>query len=64
MRLGPVQIHWYGAMYALSFIIGYYLICYLGARRDGPLSKDGVEQLVYYLAGGVVFGGRLGYVLF
>lgn len=29
MHLGPLQVRWYGPMYALSFIIGYYLICYL-----------------------------------
>ena len=64
MHLGPLQIHWYGVMYALSFIIGYYLICYLAQKRGAPLDRDGVTELVLYLIGGVLFGGRLGYVLF
>jgi phosphatidylglycerol---prolipoprotein diacylglyceryl transferase len=64
MHLGPMQVRWYGVMYALSFIIGYYLICYLAQKRGAPLDKDGFAELVSYLVGGVLFGGRLGYVLF
>lgn len=64
MHLGPLQIRWYGVMYALSFIIGYYLICYLAPKRGIPLDSDGVAELIIYLAAGVLFGGRLGYVLF
>jgi phosphatidylglycerol---prolipoprotein diacylglyceryl transferase len=64
MRLGPLQVRWYGVMYALSFTIGYYVICYLARKRGAPLEKDGVAELVSYLIGGVLFGGRLGYVLF
>jgi len=63
-RFGPLQIHWYGVLYALSFIIGYYLICYL-AKKQGVLpDRESVAELVSYLVGGVMFGGRLGYVLF
>jgi phosphatidylglycerol---prolipoprotein diacylglyceryl transferase len=64
MHLGPLQVRWYGLMYALSFIIGYQLICYLAQKHGAMLDSNGVEKLVFYLAGGVVFGGRLGYVLF
>ena len=64
MHLGPLQVRWYGLMYALSFIIGYQLICYLAQKRGAMLDSNGVEKLVFYLAGGVVLGGRLGYVLF
>jgi len=49
MHLGPLQIHWYGVMYALSFIIGYYLICHLAQKRGAPLDRDVVTELVLYL---------------
>ena len=26
LRLGPVQLRWYGLMYMVSFIIGYFLL--------------------------------------
>jgi phosphatidylglycerol---prolipoprotein diacylglyceryl transferase len=64
VHLGPLQIRWYGMMYALSFIIGYYLICYLAPKRGVPLDRDDVGDLILYLVAGVLFGGRLGYVLF
>jgi len=64
IHLGPLQIRWYGVMYALSFIIGYYLICYLAQKRGVPLDREHVGELITYLVGGVLFGGRLGYVLF
>lgn len=64
VRLGPLQVHWYGVMYVISFIVGYYLICYLAPKRGVPLDRDGVSELVIYLVAGVLLGGRLGYVLF
>jgi phosphatidylglycerol---prolipoprotein diacylglyceryl transferase len=64
VHLGPLEIHWYGLMYALAFVIGYYLICYLAPKRGMPLDRDGVALLIFYLAAGVLLGGRLGYVLF
>ena len=64
VHLGPLKIRWYGLMYALSFIIGYYLIRYLAPKRGVPLDADGIAELSFYLGSGVMFGGRLGYVLF
>jgi phosphatidylglycerol:prolipoprotein diacylglycerol transferase len=64
LDLGPLQVRWYGLMYGLSFIIGYYLIRYLAPKRGVPLDSDGVSSLIFCLAAGVLLGGRLGYVLF
>jgi phosphatidylglycerol---prolipoprotein diacylglyceryl transferase len=64
VHLGPLQVHWYGVMYALAFIIGYFLLCYLAEQRRLPLDRDAVAELVLDLVAGVLLGGRLGYVLF
>ncbi len=64
MRVGPLEVHWYGVMYALSFVIGYYLLCYLAPKRGIPLHRDAIALMVLYLAAGVLMGGRLGYVIF
>jgi phosphatidylglycerol---prolipoprotein diacylglyceryl transferase len=63
-HLGPLEIRWYGVMYAISFAAGYYLICYLAPKRGVPLDREGLADLVFYLVAGVLLGGRLGYVLF
>ena len=63
-RLGPLQFRWYGLMYILGFLAAY-LVMYRGARRKNvPLTKDDVADLVFAAALGVIVGGRLGYVLF
>lgn len=63
-RLGPLQFRWYGLMYVLGFIISYFIIRGEVRRRKLELDNEGVGDLIFFLALGVVLGGRLGYVLF
>ncbi len=63
-ELGPIRVGWYGLMYAISFLIGYFLL-----QRDARLGRIVVEEkdvpnLTTYLIVGVVVGGRLGWVIF
>jgi phosphatidylglycerol:prolipoprotein diacylglycerol transferase len=62
--LGPLTVHWYGVMYGLAFIIGYFVVKALAKRRELGLSDSDVMDFVTYLVLGVVLGGRLGYILF
>ncbi|MDD5197641.1 MAG: prolipoprotein diacylglyceryl transferase [Candidatus Gracilibacteria bacterium] len=50
---------WYGLMYALGFIVGYYLL-----KRRKILSESELDSLMLYVFLGVLLGGRIGYVLF
>ena len=61
--IGPLQLRWYGLMYMLGFIGGYFVM--KRAVKEGrlSLSKDDLYDLVFYLILGVMVGGRLGYVL-
>lgn len=63
-RLGPLQFRWYGLMYVLGFILSYFIIRSEARRRSLDLSSEGVADMIFALALGVVLGGRLGYVLF
>ncbi len=63
-HLGPVEFRWYGLMYVVSFIVAYFLITLNVKRKGIALSKDDVADLVFYLALGVILGGRIGYILF
>jgi len=62
-RIHP-QIHWYGLMYVIGFLGGWWLGV-IRARREGSAwrSQD-VSDLLFYVVLGVIAGGRLGYVLF
>ena len=64
LSLGPVQIHWYGLMY----LIGIGGAWWLARRRLANFAPDWdsekLSDLVFWVALGVIAGGRLGYVLF
>ncbi|MGB0954834.1 MAG: prolipoprotein diacylglyceryl transferase [Panacagrimonas sp.] len=64
LQLGPVSIHWYGLMY----LIGFYGCWWLAVRRGkspqfGYRAND-VSDLLFFVALGVILGGRIGYTLF
>ena len=62
ISLGPVQIHWYGIMYAVAFGLGWWI---LGQRRERlGLSREQVGDFAFACILGVILGGRLGYVVF
>jgi len=64
ISLGPVQVRWYGIMY----VIGIGIAWWLGNRRRAagrlPVSADQFSDLTFYVALGVIFGGRIGYMVF
>lgn len=64
LALGPLKIHWYGLMY----LIGIGGAWWLAARRvnafEPSWNKEKLSDLVFWVAMGVILGGRLGYVLF
>jgi phosphatidylglycerol:prolipoprotein diacylglycerol transferase len=64
LRLGPVQLRWYGLMYMLSFIIGYFFLKKYSKEKKLELSTDDLYDLLFFIILGVMIGGRLGYVLF
>ena len=61
--IGPIQVHWYGLMYLVGFLGGYWLGVYR-AKSTEEWDKKLVSDLLFYIAVGVILGGRLGYVLF
>jgi len=59
-----IQLRWYGLMYMVGFILGFFALRGLSKRRKLNLSTDDLYDLLFYLILGVMVGGRLGYVLF
>lgn len=65
IHLGSFGIHWYGLMYLVGFLGGLWLGKTLIRRRpDYGLTVQEVDDMLFYIALGVILGGRLGYVLF
>ena len=64
LHLGPVEIRYYGLVYALGFIIAYFLIKHLATQRKVHFAKEHVDTYIFYMIIGVIAGARLIYVLF
>lgn len=64
LSVGPVSIHWYGLMYLVGFVGGWALARWRASQPDSGWDPDEIGDLVFYIAIGVVLGGRMGYVLF
>ncbi len=58
------QIHWYGIMYLLAFVLAAFLLPILQKHRNLNLTRDEWMTLLSFSIVGVIVGGRLGYVLF
>lgn len=64
VQLGPLAVHWYGLMYLFGFAAGYGLALLRTRKPGSTWTADMVSDMVFYVALGVILGGRLGYVLF
>jgi phosphatidylglycerol:prolipoprotein diacylglycerol transferase len=64
LRLGPLQVRWYGLGYLAGFLVAGFVLDRL--VKDGylPLTKEKVSDFIGWLVVSVIVGGRLGYALF
>ena len=62
--VGPLVVHWYGLMYLFGFVAGWWLGRVRAAQPYTPLEPPQVADLLFYVAFGIIAGGRLGYILF
>ena len=64
IAIGPVKVHWYGLMYLIAFALGWWLGRVRARDAWRGWSRDDVGDVLFWVALGVVAGGRLGYMLF
>ena len=62
--IGPVDVHWYGLMYVVGFIAGWWLARRRAADPRSTWKPVDVDDLIFFAAMGVILGGRLGWILF
>lgn len=62
--VGPLAVRWYSMAYLFGILIGWFLLKRNVAKNNLGLSKENIEDLVFYITLGVILGGRFGYVLF
>lgn len=69
LHVGSFGIHWYGLMYLIGFLGGLWLGKWrirrmLKINPAYPWKASDPDDMLFYIALGVILGGRLGYVLF
>jgi phosphatidylglycerol:prolipoprotein diacylglycerol transferase len=62
--IGPLAVRWYGLMYLAGFAVGWWLATRRISRNQAPITRKQLDDLLFLIVLGVIFGGRLGYVLF
>ena len=64
LDLGIFDLRWYSLGYLAGIFLGYWYLLNLIKQPGAPLARRHADDLVFYASLGVIFGGRLGYVLF
>lgn len=70
VEIGPLAIRWYALAYIAGLVLGWRYVVRLMRREDiwgrrgAPATADDIDDLLTWVALGVILGGRLGYVLF
>lgn len=64
VKIGLLSIHWYGIMYLVGFVLAWLLGRYRCRQSSGQWDESIMGDLIFYCAIGVIFGGRIGYILF
>lgn len=60
--LGFPRIRYYGLMFVISFIIGYYIMKKIFEKEKQP--EAWLDKLLWYMMIGIIVGARLGHCLF
>jgi len=62
--IGPLNLapRWYGLLFALGFLVGFYLMQRVFRREEKPVQD--LDFLLIYLLLGTIIGARLGHILF
>ena len=61
---GDFGIRWYGLAYVAGFLLAWWMALWLSRTDRSPIPVAKVGDMMMWIIGGVLVGGRLGYVLF
>jgi prolipoprotein diacylglyceryl transferase len=61
LSIGPLSIRWYGLLFAIAFLFGYWFMTRV-CKAENQTRLD-LDNLLYYLMGGIILGARLAHCL-
>lgn len=62
-QIGPLAVRWYSMAYLFGIMFGWWLAAKRIKKYQIALTKNNLEDIVFYATLGIILGGRLGYVL-
>ena len=62
--VGPLAVRWYALAYIAGLLLGWRYARLLAARRGAAPAPAKIDDLLFWIAIGVIAGGRVGSVLF
>ena len=68
MSIGPLGLRWYALGYIAGLLLAWRLMLKLVSQPTlwggvSPLSKDDIDDFLFYATLGILLGGRVGYVI-
>lgn len=60
--IGPLSVRWYGLMFAIGFLTGYYIMAKMFKHEGAP--EKWLGTLLLYVIVATILGARLGHVFF
>ena len=64
VKIGPLQLRWYGLMYLFGFASSYLLVRHHVRRKGLGLTEETIGSLYTWGILGLILGARLGYIVF
>lgn len=64
IKIWMLEIRWYALAYLAGIFLGWWYVVKINKQYDYGLSAKALENLPVWITLGIVFGGRIGHVLF
>ena len=64
VHLGPLAIRWYALAYVVGLLIGWRYCLRLCVLSPHKITREQIDDFLFWAIIGVILGGRTGYVLF
>ena len=64
LDLGFFQIRWYALAYIVGLMVGWRYLIVLSEKSPATMTRKDSDDILVWMALGVILGGRLGYILF
>ena len=64
LEVGPIVVRWYSLAYVAGILLGWRYIVTLTTRANNGIKRIHVDDFIIWATLGIIFGGRLGYVIF